>query len=161
MRENHERHAFLLFVVVLCMAAFLVMRLRDTTEEEKRRFVEYVKVQGICYEDHVQRAGRYRGDLVSYYTDGDQAREYYGSVTRVRGIIDKARMEHSNKSYPPVTIELSSVQERDIHKNVFFANGSVNSSSEYGEQGYEAACILRVVERLDQYLSEPSYGRLS
>jgi hypothetical protein len=118
--------------------------------KDKYKFVEFIRLEGVCFETHVRQDAQYRGELVHWHNLTKDQHMRYGSVHHWEELAATLqRIETPHKYFPPFTIEFSGLTAEQIAGDTL----SLNGISQHLEPGprYEATCRLNVVERLDHF----------
>ncbi len=117
--------------------------------KDQFRYVEDVKVEGTCLEDHVQErwSEAYEGKLEHRYNITKNTHSRSGSVMRVRGlekIVDEAL--RPNQYHPPQMVWFFDVPADMFALDTMTLKGVANLFSET-TPSYLTTCKLTVVER--------------
>lgn len=130
------------------MILFILSCTKEPPKDESE-FIEFLKVQGLCFENHVQMTAEYEGSFVHWYNKKDDSHSRYGSVmhtTAVEDIVEK--IQNKNKYYPPFLITFWDIPPDKFSQSKMILNGISrhisNTESEEGPQ-YEAIRTENVV----------------
>jgi hypothetical protein len=139
-----ERAAILLALVLAILGC------REERAKDKYEFIELLRVEGTCYENHVRQPATYVGELVHWRNITKQRDRRYGHVKRSGSVVADTLQEIRNptKYFPPFIIEFSDLTARDITGDALNLSG-VSSHDDQGK-GYESTCNLRVVTRSNE-----------
>lgn len=138
--------------------------------EQKRstddyRFVEYIKVEGECFEDHVQRPARYMGEIVHWHNTTKDTHSRYGSVHHWNSMKPETLLAHLQDPYsykPPFTVSFHDLREGEIAGGSLRLRGiSEHLGRDENSPGasYWTTCDLTVLERLDHMPGRESAGQ--
>jgi len=129
----------------------------ESKEPKKDEFklVEWLKIGGTCYEDHVRQSFKYEGSLVHWLNLTKKEDDVYGSVHNFE--IAKAenvaeRVKHPYKYSPPFIIVFRDISLAQVDGKTMTLKGISEHLSE-NEQGdgprYESTCEVTVLKRRD------------
>lgn len=127
----------------------------EKTPKDEYRFIECVRVEGTCFENHVRQSAPYSGDFVHWQNVTKNQHARYGSVHHSVGDLGQLiaqQIREPHKYYPPYTVSFDDIPEEDFSKPEVTLRGPsehlAKGDAEEGAQ-YEATCTLTVTERLD------------
>lgn len=149
------------FVIVLGML-FIMVACSEQQPKDEYKFIEYLKVEGTCYENHVKISANYSGSFVHWYNKTKDQHSRYGSVHHTEALTTEKlneKIKNPYKYYPPFSVEFGVIPPDQFSKVEMKLNGiSKHMPQRESEEGarYEATCILRVLERLDYLPSDQS-----
>ncbi|MDO9530830.1 MAG: hypothetical protein Q7O12_01695 [Deltaproteobacteria bacterium] len=158
-------------VVVAIILILISNGCDNRRSKDEYKFIEYIEVEGNCYEDHVKQSANYKGDIVHWYNITKNIHSIYGSVSTfdvisgnemIKNIIE--RNNDPYKYYPPDIIELSDLSKEDIGNDVLNIKGiSRHSGKDMNSVGprYKATCNLKVTCRLNYLPSLKKEGNKS
>ena len=147
-------------IILRALAIFILMGTGCDQDRKKSsdkyNFVEYVAVEGECWEDHVKQSVipqvKYRGELVHWENQTKKTHSRYGSVTNwetLNTIIEE--IETPNRYYPPFIVQFDDIGEKDFSSDRMRLSGiSRHSGNEGNRPGYKTTCVLKAVKRLDR-----------
>ncbi|MCT0204929.1 hypothetical protein KQ302_07435 [Synechococcus sp. CS-602] len=146
-------------VLQACSASLFCKLVLQACSEEKPKdeykFIEYLKVEGTCYENHVREAGGYSGDLVHWYNETKDQHSRYGSVHLSDFLVPEKMVEkikNPYKYYLPFTVSFGGISQVKYSQSEMRLEGiSEHTSKGESKEGMkcEATCTLSVTERLD------------
>jgi hypothetical protein len=120
--------------------------------KDEYRFIEYVEIEGSCFEDHVRQPGKYTGSIVHWRNVTKNTEMRYGSVHRWAEEVAETseQIENPHKYFLPFSIQFDDVAPQDLRNPTFTAKGVAKHIT--GRDGdaapqYEATCLLAVVKR--------------
>ncbi len=133
----------------LALVAVSIFGCHDEKPKDQFRYVEDVKVEGTCLENHVQErwTETYEGTLEHRFNITKTTHERSGPVMRVRGIekiLDEALQP--NQYHPPQMIWFFDVPADMFSRDTMTLKGVANPFSEK-TPSYLTTCKLTVVER--------------
>ncbi len=139
---------FKIYVIVLLITIVLGCSRKEEKLEDESKFIEYIKVEGICGEDHTKVQGKYSGSIVHWHNVTKDTHSRYGSVSR-RHSIDERRysVENQYKYFLPFMIKFHGLKPEDLVGDELHLKG-ISKSADSSER-YEATCVLKVIRRLD------------
>jgi hypothetical protein len=138
-------------LVTLAVPLVLVTACGQDRPKDQYSLIEYVEVQGSCFEDHVRQTGKYVGSIVHWRNMTKNTERRYGSVNRWPSneeMVEKVGSPH--KYFLPSIIAFDDVAGDDLHRPNFTAKGlseHVTARSDNSGPHYEATCHLTVVKR--------------
>ena len=147
---------WLWIALVIAVLAVVAVTMTGCGEEKKvlppeHRFIEYVKVEGTCSEDHARVGGRYAGSIVDWYNITTNRHDRYGSVTDFDSMSVERLKQHMADEYvytPPFIISFRDLSTEAIAGTALTLHGISKRVGETGG-GFWATCQLAVTERLD------------
>jgi len=148
-------------VFIFVLTILLLLIACEQQKKDEYKIIEYVKVEGVCFEDHVNQPDNYSGRIVHWYNVTQNVHGRYGSVHQptidTKKIHErvKERVENPYKYHPPFMITFRDLTQEEITGNQLHLKGISNSPAEPGESSYASTCVLSVVERLDHLPEEP------
>jgi hypothetical protein len=143
-------------LLLTCSLGFLcISGCKEAAKSDEYRFVEYLKIEGECYEDHVKRPAKYTGSLVHWYNSTKAIHSRYGSVHQWESIKPEKLLESIQEPYtykPPFTVSFQGLKEEEIAGDMLRLKGiSEHLGKAENTEGprYWATCEMKVLERLD------------
>lgn len=143
-------------LVVLTTAVFLLMcGCENKQQNDEFKFIEWLKISGTCYEDHVRQPSQYEGSLVHWFNVTKQQDDVYGSVhspesTTVQNMVN--RLENPYKYSPPFAIEFWQVPPVLLEEKIMMLKGvsrQLGAHEHEDSAKYESTCEVTVLERRD------------
>lgn len=157
--SDHRR--IVIRVLAMCILIGIGCDQDRNKSSDKYRLVDYVAVEGECWEDHVKQLAigqaKYRGELVHWENQTKKTHSRYGWVTNLE-TSDTAKLlaeiereiENPNRYYPPSHVEFDDIAQEDFSADKMRLSGvSSHSSNEGNRPGYETTCIVNAAKRLD------------
>jgi hypothetical protein len=123
--------------------------------EDVHEFIEFVRVEGHCYEDHVRQSAPYNGSFVHHYNKTQDVHSRYGSVLHLEPTEEldylSERHEQPHKYYPPMTVRFEDIPQQVLMRSQMNLKGLSEHFTGDDDRGpqYETTCELSVTERLD------------
>ncbi len=142
-------------LIILIGISLLLLGCGEEPIESKSKFVEFVKLKGTCFEDHVQQEEAYTGNLVHWYNETKDRHSRYGSVHLAKALSPKRMLEkiqNPNEYYPPFSITFWQVPPEMFSIDKMILEGVSEHLPKGNEEeglSYKATCHLKVVKRLD------------
>ena len=154
-----------LFVVGSLAIPFIAGCEQKKRSDDVYRFVEYVRLEGECFEDHVKRPARYVGEIVHWHNTTKNTHSRYGSVhhwdsTKPEALTARIQDPYSYK--PPFTVSFDDLRAEEIAGTTLRLKGiSKHLGNEENSSGpsYWTTCDVRVLERLDHIPRKESAGQ--
>jgi len=88
------------------IAAFAVSGCNEQRPKDKYELVEFLRVEGTCFENHVRDQAKYIGELVHWRDLAAREDMRYGFVRRPIDVSEMAReFKNPNKYFPPDGIQ--------------------------------------------------------
>jgi len=137
-------------MLLLLMIALGCSKKEENLEDEKK-LIEYIRVEGVCREDHTNVQEEYSGSIVHWHNITKDTHARYGSVDRELDT-DEVSVKNQYKYFPPFMIELSDLKPEDLVGDELHLKGT--SGRLDSPKSYEATCTLKVVKRLDHLPSD-------
>lgn len=146
-------------IILNILVGFVTLLILSACSEEKPKdeyeFMEYLKVEGTCYENHVKESGHYSGSLVHWYNKTKAQHFRYGAVHHTVPLVPEKMIEEIKnpyKYYLPFSVSFQNIPQSQYSQSEMKLDGisehTPKGESEEGKK-YEAACMLSVTERLD------------
>lgn len=141
--------------VILILAILVIGGCNQTPQSDQYQFVEYLRVEGECYEDHVKQRAHYTGQLVHWHNKAKNVHSRHGSVHHFAGMAPEKMIEAIKNQYkyqPPFTISFANIPAEQFSSDNLNLNGISEHLGKDGEGGgskYRASCALKVTKRLD------------
>ncbi len=134
--------------MILLISSIFLIGGRKEEKKDEYIFIEYIKVKGICGENHTKIQGKYEGEIVHRYNVTKGTHLIYGHVHH-RTSIDESFSDINNpyKYTLPLSIEFWVLKPEDLVGDELHLKGI--SSRIDSDKQYKATCVLKVIERLD------------
>jgi len=144
-------------VILLLISLALVAGCEKPRDEYK--FVEFIKVEGECSEDHVKQLAKYKGEIVHWFNVTRNSHSRYGSVHNEESYDLEQTLESIHDPYkyrPPFTIDFDDLKQEEISGEQLNLKGISEHTGTGEDSGpqYWATCTLRVVQRFDHFPSD-------
>jgi hypothetical protein len=118
--------------------------------KDKYELVEYLRVEGTCFENHVREPAKYFGELVHWRDLTERRDMRYGFVRRPIDVTEMAReIKNPNKYFPPNGVQFYGLTAKDISGDVLTLTGLSDQNKE--SKSYESTCMLTVLKRLNYF----------
>jgi len=127
--------------------------------QDEYKFVQFMKVEGECSEDHVKQVAKYKGEIVHWFNVTKNSHSRYGSVHNEESLDVEKMLEGIQDPYkyrPPFIIVFEDLEQEEISGEQLKLKGisdHIGTGEGSGPQ-YWATCTLRVVQRLDHLPSD-------
>lgn len=149
------RATFKLLAVLAASILLSVLGCENKKQKDEFKFIEWLKISGTCYEDHVRQTSKYEGSLVHWFNVTRKQDDVYGSVhnpesATVENVVK--RVENPYKYSPPFTIAFWEILPAQVEGKTMTLKGvssQLGDHAQGGGQEYEATCELTVLERRD------------
>ena len=151
-------------IAITCLLLFTACT-KEKVEEELE-INGYVKVEGTCHENHVDKAVNYEGELISsrFKNKIEQPYRVVGSVHLTKEMQDyqMRNITAGNlfKYSAPFNIEFRDVNQEEFSKDEMTIQG-ISSYYDDDREAYETTCTLKVIERLDYHPSFIEQGEIA
>jgi hypothetical protein len=111
---------------IVCLLIVASSACNQNEKPNGHRFIEYLAVEGECFEDHVKQPARFTGELVHWYNETTNTHSRYGAVHNWASMeIDKMLEEIKDpyKYRPPFTVTFGSLTPEQFSSDKIKANG--------------------------------------
>ncbi len=134
--------------MILLISSIFLIGCRKEEKKDEYKFIEYIKVEGICGEDHAKTQGKYSGEIVHWYNVTKDTHSRYGFVSHWSSIEERFSNAKDPYKYTlPFTIEFHNLRPEDLVGDELHLKGI--SSRTDSDKENRATCVLKVIERLD------------
>jgi len=125
----------------------------EQSPKDTYKLVEFLQVEGICFENHVREPAKYRGELVHWHNVTKRNDSRYGFVRRPINVSEMVEeIKNPNKYFAPDSVQFWGLTAQDIAGDVLKLPGL--SSHNDQSKRYQATCTLTVLKRLDHFPSD-------
>ena len=119
--------------------------------KDKYEFIEFLRVEGVCFENHVREPAKYTGELVHWRNVTERRDLRYGHVNRLASVLADTMREIKNphKYFPPFSVQFNDLTAQDITGDALKLSGLSGHSEQ--SKGYQSTCTLKVLKRLNYF----------
>jgi hypothetical protein len=143
-------------LISICVGLTLIfLSCTQSSQKDEYKFIEYIKVEGTCYEDHVRQSAPYSGSFVHWYNKTEEKHRRYGGVIHTEYVTKEGIRQQIQRPYryfPPLSVDLWNIPKEQFELSEMTLHGISKHTSEVDSEErvrYESTCRLKVTERLD------------
>lgn len=148
---------------VSLITALVLTACTEDKPEDEYEFIEYLKVEGTCYENHVKESGSYTGSLYHWHNITKDKHSRHGFVLDNASFDPETSFERVKNPYKysvPFIVRFQGISQDKYSQSAMTLEGiSKHTSTVESKDGrqYETTCMLSVTERLDNLPSAQTH----